>query len=150
MIDLKQDLFNVALSRLSREEKQIKEEIQELRDSSNQETKSSMGDKYETGRELIAGELDKAKATLEEIQKKINYLNQIQLGQDSKSIKVGSLVFTDSGNFWISISFGEIEMNQKKYFLISPISPMGAALLGKSKGDILEFRGRSIKIQSVE
>jgi transcription elongation GreA/GreB family factor len=49
----------------------------------------------------------------------------------------------------LAVSLGQIELDQTKYFAISPASPIGRALLGKKQYEFFEFGGKKIKIEKV-
>ncbi|NQY06416.1 MAG: GreA/GreB family elongation factor, partial [Flavobacteriaceae bacterium] len=65
-------------------------------------------------------------------------------------IKLGSLVTTNKGSFFIAISRGQITIDNKMYFAIAPNAPIGQLLLGKRAGDTFEFNGNNFSIQLVE
>ncbi|WP_313580402.1 V-type ATP synthase subunit D [Chishuiella sp.] len=121
--------------------------INDLR-SSNNDTKSSMGDKYETSREMIQQEIMHIQKQLNEviIQKeqflKIKYI-------ESDSVIIGSYVKTSMGNFYIVCSLGEIDFHDEKIFVISSQTPLAKTILGKKKGDIFEMNNQKITIEEV-
>ena len=121
--------------------------INDLR-SSNNDTKSSMGDKYETSREMIQQEIMHIQKQLNEviIQKeqflKIKYI-------ESESVIIGSYVKTSMGNFYIVCSLGEIDFHDEKVFVISSQTQLAKKILGKKKGDIFEMNNQKITIDEV-
>ena len=107
--------------------------IAETRESNN-DTKSSMGDKYETGREMLQQEINNLQIQLNENLKSQQILNNIQ-PVAHKSVVLGSFVETEKGKFFIAVSLGEIFFENQKVFIISPESPLAKAMLGKIKND---------------
>jgi len=76
-------------------------------------------------------------------------LQQITINTVADRIRLGSMVFTNSGDYFISISAGAITINKRQYFAISPSSPIGQLLINKSAGDSVSFNGRKIDINAV-
>src|SRR5687768_1910363 len=107
--------------------------IDDLR-SSNTETKSSMGDKYETSREMLQQEIMQIQRQLAVFQ-----AHQIQVKKltenFSETIKTGSVVKTTFGNFIIITSLGELEIGGEKFVSISEQTPLAQQLLGKKAED---------------
>ena len=118
------------------------------RESSKEETKSSAGDKYETARAMIQQEIDKYSMQLLDAEKQKAILSGLPMTEDSV-IRNGSLVITNNGNFLISVSLGQLTIDNKNYFAISSASPIGAILLNKRKGDTFQFRGKDYSIEKV-
>ena len=106
--------------------------------SSNNETKSSMGDKYETGREMLQQEINRLKSQLDvylqqqEILKKLN-------GEASSKVESGALVETNKGIFFVSVSLGEFHYQGKKVFAISEESPLAIAMMNKQVGNVFSL-----------
>lgn len=108
--------------------------MNEAQQSTLTEDKSSAGDKYETGRamghmasELNAKQLIAAKADLQQLQ-------QLVL-QATNHVRIGSLLFTSNGLYFIAIGIGMLELNGTQIAVISPASPLGKMLLGLAAGD---------------
>ncbi|WP_028980371.1 3-oxoacyl-ACP synthase [Sporocytophaga myxococcoides] len=118
--------------------------------AANEETKSSAGDKYETGRAMMQLEIEKQSVQLGEAMKLKQVLSQINPEKTSDSIQSGSLVFTDQGNFYISISAGKLDFEGITYFAISPVSPLGALLMTKKSGDVVQLNGKTFTIRKIE
>ena len=113
------------------------------------ETKSSAGDKHETGRAMVQLEMEKASLQLTSINQMVETLDKIKFQSKSDIAKLGSLVLTSSGNYFLSISAGEININDKIFFAVSLSSPIGKVLLGLKLGDKILFNGNQIQILEV-
>jgi transcription elongation GreA/GreB family factor len=111
------------------------------------ETKSSAGDKHETGRAMLQLEMEKSGRQLQEVLQLKVLLEKISLQQQSEVIRLGSLVTTNRGIYFLAISMGMIAHRQKTYFAISPSSPIGNLLLGKRIGENILFQGRKLSIE---
>jgi transcription elongation GreA/GreB family factor len=117
--------------------------------SANNETKSSAGDKFETGRAMMHLERDKNAKQLSEARKLELFLSQIKADRVFDRVAFGSVVQTDFGNYFISIAAGRIIVDEKKYFAISPQAPLAKELMRKEKGDTITFNDKPIKILDV-
>ena len=124
--------------------------IQELQDAANAETKSSAGDKYETGRAMAQREVDMLGHQLKEAEKLHLKLKGLSNVRSEGKVIPGSLVNTSSGDFYIAISMGLVTRDQMEYFIVSSDSPIGRELLGKRKGDSFVWNSRSGTILSIE
>ncbi len=123
--------------------------ISEIQNALLSETKSSAGDKHETGRAMLQLEREKAGSQLAEIQKTKEKLYKIDVKKDSNIACLGSVVYTDKINYFIAISAGILKDNNETFYAISPNTPIARLLLAKRKGDIIEFRGEKSIIKNV-
>lgn len=114
--------------------------------AANDETKSSAGDKYETGRAMMHLEKEKLAGQLMEAGKMKKGLDQIDVDRSDTLAGLGSLVRTAQANYYVSASVGKLEVEGEVFFAISPASPIGQQLLGKKQGDTFSFAGRSQQI----
>lgn len=137
----KSEILQIIQDRLSEKIATLERMIAETR-ASNNETKSSMGDKYETSREMVQQEINNLQVQLNENVRAKNSLKSINTNLH-QIIGLGSLVETDKGLFYIAVSLGNIENDHQKIFLISPESPLALAMTGKSEGE--EFYLNKIK-----
>ena len=115
------------------------------KESRDSDTKSSAGDKFETGREMMQREMDKLSALVDNTLNSIAKLDRIADLPASAVISEGSLVETDQEIYYISIGYGKIDT----VYAISIESPLGLELKGKRVGDHVEMRGRIITIKSI-
>ena len=115
-----------------------------------QESKSSAGDKHETGRAMLHLEMEKAAQQFEAVKQMRDVLKRIQVNAVSERIKLGSLVTTDGGIYFLSISAGPLIAEGKSYYAVSVSSPIGACLLGMKQGSEITFGEKTIRIQAVE
>ena len=126
----------------------LNNELRGFQAAANEESKSSAGDKYETGRAMMHLEKEKVASQLNQVLKQQKVLRELHPERKSEKVELGSLLSTDQGLFYISISLGLIQ-TPEKVFCISPVAPLGAAFLGKKPGDLVSFNGKSYKIGEV-
>lgn len=148
-MNIKECLYNKCQVFINDRLHTIQHTIGEIQNALLSETKSSAGDKHETGRAMLQLEREKAGHQLAEIQKVKEVLAKINLGGASKTIRLGSIVYTSQANYFIAISAGEIRVDNTSYFAISPKTPIGQLLVSKKIGDVVVFRENNITIQTV-
>lgn len=123
--------------------------MQQARQASNDDTKSSAGDKYETTREMMQQEMDRNSKLLYEAGQQKIALQQLEHVAAAKEAKNGSLVLTSAGNFYISISAGELKVGDQTFIAVSQASPIGRLFIGKQIGEELNFNGKSYLIKEI-
>jgi transcription elongation GreA/GreB family factor len=147
-MSIKASLVIHCLSFLSQKIETIEDTISELKRSAASETKSSVGDKYETGRAMSQIARDMNAKQLLMAQNELNALQAIKL--DAKTTaKSGALIKTSQNYYFISIGLGTFEANKIKVHLVSPLSPIGKAMEGLGIGDDFVFNGQSQLIEFV-
>lgn len=148
-MNLKQKLYNKCLEFIDNRLVTVQNTMKEIQESLLSETKSSAGDKHETGRAMLQLEREKAGNQLAEINKtKIN-LSKINIEITSQKIHLGSIVYTTQANYFIAISAGTLKIEDTEFYAISPITPIAKLLLSKTKGDKITFRTNNFTITEV-
>ena len=150
MLPTKQRLHTLCLTYAEKRIHAAQQAVQFFQAAANEETKSSAGDKYETGRAMAQLEIEKNSAQLAEAQKLKQRLLQLDPAKRSGHIQSGSLVTTSQGNFYIAISAGQFTLEDENYFAISPSSPLAQKLLGRNLGEQFGFNGRDFLIRGIE
>lgn len=147
--NLKQELYAQCQAFVDNRLKTIQKTIDEIQISLTSETKSSAGDKHETGRAMLQLEREKAGQQLAEIQKLNQILSTIEVSKTLKIVGLGGIIFTTQANYFITISAGELKFNNQYFYAISANTPIGKLLLGKQVGDQISFRDQGFKIISI-
>ena len=148
-MNIKEDLYNQCLTFVQNRLKTIQKTIDEIQESLTSETKSSAGDKHETGRAMLQLEREKAGKQLSEIQKLNQILSKIKGSKVSSIIGLGTLVFTTQSNYYITVSAGQLKVNDESFYAVSANTPIAKLLLGKQKGDHIKFRDQEFEIINV-
>jgi len=143
----KTELLLLIKTKLSEKIQQLEKLIAETR-ASNNDTKSSMGDKYETGREMLQQEINNLQVQLNEVLKQQDFLKTI-LPKSSEKAEKGAIVKTERGLFFISVSLGEITFENQKIICISPESPLAKAMSGKQKNEVFSINNMNQKIENI-
>lgn len=150
MQKLKQTLFNLCLEFIEQRISTAETALEQAREASNDDTKSSAGDKYETSREMMQQDIDRNKRLLMDAQENMRVLRAVEINTEKfDRVKHGSLVRTNQGMFYISVSAGHLVADGKDVFAISPASPIGKLMLEKKKDDSFDFNGKGYKIEEL-
>ena len=147
---LKQELFLICQENINKRIATIEERLEAIKESKNNETKSSVGDKYETGRAMLQIEEDKSKSQLAEAQKVQYELSKINPEKQSDQVELGSLVTTNRGVYFIAIGVGQVKLANQTYFCVSNYAPIVQALRNKKEGDSITFNKLSFEIHSIQ
>lgn len=129
---------------------QYRQDIASAEESRNTATKSSAGDKHETGRALMQIELNNLEKQLSTNLALKNSLRQMPTSGNQKTIAFGSLIKTDLGLFFISVSLGKITSGAESCYALSPTAPLGNAFIGSKKGDKVSFREKVYLIEEIQ
>lgn len=113
------------------------------------ETKSSAGDKHETGRAMAQLEQEKLSGQLANLMQLKEGLSRINATATYQTIQFGSIVKTSNGIFFFSVGMGQIEVNNNNVFTLSITTPLGKQLSGKKAGDEIVFNGKKVEILEV-
>lgn len=146
----KEHLYQLCLSFIEQRIQTAETALTQAREASNDDTKSSAGDKYETSREMMQQDIDRNKRLLIDAEENRKVLETVGMAVVTDNIRGGSLVYTNQGIFYISISAGQLQSAGETVFAISAASPIGKLMLGKKKGDEFSFNGKNYLITSLE
>lgn len=143
----KVELLHIIQSRISDRIENLEQLILDKRNSNN-DTKSSMGDKYETGREMLQQEINNLQNQLNAFLLQKQSILSIKTDKCSK-VEKGSLVETEKGMFYISASVGEIHFEEKKIIAVSEESPLAMAMKGKVENERFAINNISQVIKNI-
>lgn len=149
MDQIKQELYQLCLNFIEQRILTAETALLQAREASNDDTKSSAGDKFETTREMMAQDITRNKGLLMDGQQNRQLLLSLKDAPVSEGVRNGSLVYTNQGNFYISISAGQLSLNGENYFAISAASPVGQMMLNKKAKDTFTFNQKEYLIEKV-
>lgn len=144
--NIKQSLYNQCFQFIENRLITVQKTMAEIQESLLSETKSSAGDKHETGRAMLQLEREKAGNQLAEIVKTKMLLSKISTENTSQKIGLGSVIYTTKSNYYIAISAGELTLETDKFYAISANTPIGQLLIGKTVGEEVVFRDNKFNI----
>lgn len=127
----------------------LQNDITQLRLGIANDSKSSMGDKYETSREMMQQEINRLEHQISINKQQQFILKGAKTIQPTAIISKGSLVETSIGNFLIAASYGELKLDGFSCFLISEAAPIAQLLIGKLKNEKILINKNVVNIINV-
>lgn len=123
--------------------------LSSLMDAKGSETKSSAGDKYETGMAMIQNQEELYKR--QQAETSIIYQNMVKIDptKPCEQVENGALVLVPGGLFYICAGMGKLVLEDCSYFAISLISPIGAALKFKKAGAFYTYNEKNVPINAI-
>lgn len=149
MQDIKEKLYQLCLSFIAQRIQTAETALEQAREASNDDTKSSAGDKFETTREMMQQDISRNKRLLMDAQQNLQLLNSIKDTPLNDKVRNGNLVYTSEGIFYLSISAGQLKLEGETIFAVSAASPIGNLLIGKEKGASFDFNGKHYLIKEI-
>ena len=146
---LKKTLFQHCLDHLNKNLVSFEKRKLEILAALESESKSSAGDKHETGRAMVQLEREKLGEQIKATERNLGILIPLEKHKTSKKAGLGSLVKTDQLNYYIAISTPVFNIDNTDYFCISGQSPIGKLLLGKKVGEGISFNGKTSTITEI-
>lgn len=143
----KPELLAIIKNKISEKIQHLENLIAETRASSN-DTKSSMGDKYETGREMLQQEINNLQRQLNEALLQQSAVQKISTDGCLKA-QIGALIKTDRGLFYISASVGEIIYDNHKVMSVSSESPLAKAMSGMMVAEKFTLNNTTQTIENI-
>ena len=146
---LKKGLYT-EVSRLLTEKIRVAETaMQAAQASANEETKSSAGDKYETGRAMAQNDRDMYARQFLQLKQEMKTVDLAFQAASSEFVSAGSLVGTSLGWIWIAVSIGHVKWMDTSAMVVSAASPIGQAIWHKKEGETFVFRNQTHQITTL-
>jgi transcription elongation GreA/GreB family factor len=146
----KKEVIQSFVDKLTLERNELKTALEETRGSTQSETKSSAGDKYETQREMMQMEINRMESQISNLNDSISQWNSFNTIDNT--VNWGSLIEISIGgkvvHLIIGPSSGDIQLNKNTIKSISKDSPIGKAIWGQTAPAEFEFSGKTIKLMS--
>ncbi len=123
--------------------------MESMRQAVQTESKSTAGDKHETGRAMIHLEQEKLHQQLAEATSVLAELEQVKPEQSLETVQRGALVHTDRAIFYVAVGLGKVNLHGTDIFVISSQSPIGKRMVGKRSGERFNMNGTDYAITSI-
>ncbi|WP_257212925.1 GreA/GreB family elongation factor [Maribacter sp. 4U21] len=149
LLELKQQAFNHCHSFVKGRLERLQHQMKEIETALTSETKSSAGDKHETGRAMLQLEREKLGTQLVEAEQMHGTLQKVATTTEHNRAGLGAVVVTDKQSYYIAISAGALTYKEVSLFCISPGTPIGKLLLGKQTGDTIQFNQSTSTILNI-
>jgi len=146
---LKEDLIQYCIDFIEKQINHVQTAINSAKESAQNESKSSAGDKHETGKSLMQLEQENNTQHLHKMLNLKRVIPLLQSYENKNVISIGSLVETTQGLYYLALGIGIVDISKQNVFVISPTSPIGKLLQGKTSGDEVKFNGKSIQIKEI-
>ncbi|MEE9439551.1 MAG: hypothetical protein V3V14_11165 [Saprospiraceae bacterium] len=147
---IKKSLLDILIADLELKIQVFQTNIKSIIDSKNNETKSSAGDKFETGRAMMQIEQENKEIQLSKAINTFSFLKQLDINHNSESVRLGSLVYCDTGVFFISAALGKVYFDKKPYFALSLDAPLGRLLFGCKVNDKVTLNHKVTTILEID
>lgn len=123
--------------------------LQDSYPSEFDDAKSSAGDKHETAHAMAQLEQEKLTNQLNILLLQEAIMTGIDPALKHQKITIGSLVQTNKGWYYFSISLGQLICQNNSFFALSLEAPLGQMMRGKIAGEKVIFNGMITEITSV-
>lgn len=145
---IKTELLQACLDYANKRIDNYKNELSTIKESIESNDKAG-DDDDDSGNGKLFNDLEKNSQHLNDAQKMLDSIKAISPNVVSEKVVLGSFVKTTTNHFFLSISAGKIDLDNLSVFAISPSSPIGALLINKRKGDVVQFNNNSFTITEV-
>ena len=127
----------------------LRQTMDDLKESSSEETKSTAGDKHETALAMLQIEQKNVSQQLKEALDQKTLFEQINPTLVKQEITKGSLIRTNKGYLFLSVALGKTIVDGISIIAISPRSPLGQKLIGLKVNDTAEINGIEYLIENI-
>jgi hypothetical protein len=127
----------------------FKDMISGLTEDAQNDAKGSAGDKHETALSMMHLEQEKLNHKLKEILDQKAILDKIDPNANHNKIALGSLVQANGMLLFISAALPKINIDQSTIIAVSPQSPLGSKLMGKSEGFTFEINASQFTLSLI-
>lgn len=148
-LQFKQQIYQHCEAIITERLQTIQHNLEQLMDSKQNETKSSAGDKYETGMAMIQNEEDLYKRQLANTQQIQSQFQKIDASKTCETVVPGALIKLPAGWFYMGAAMGKIHINGTDVFCISLQSPIGGALKNHQLNDKVYFNEQYFTISEL-
>jgi len=127
----------------------LRQNLNDLKESSSNETKNTAGDKHETALAMLQIEQKNVGQQLADALDQKLMFGEINPSVLKKGISKGSLIKTNRGWLFLSVALGKAIIDGIAVIAISPRSPLGQKLIGLNVNDIAEINGVKYVIEDI-
>lgn len=146
--EFKKEIFQNGLAKQQQIIEDFKERIKDIRESEIAEV--GQYDMQEASfRDEIMDKIDHFSSQLNFVTDEMTVLKKINPERDFEKAQFGSVVETDRGTFFVSVSLERFKVGKREVFGISTEAPVFKAMEGKSIGDTFETMGNTFEIKDI-
>lgn len=144
----KSSLIEFLIAYCSNKYEDLNKRMQQLRVDLNSESKSTAGDKHETGRAMIQLEMEKMQAQLQIWEQHLTRCKSLD-SKKVKKIETGALAKTNKGHLFFGVGLGQISFKQESIFCIAMNAPIAQAMISESAGSSVNFQNTLWTIEAI-
>jgi hypothetical protein len=123
--------------------------MQAAQEAANGDSKSSAGDKYETGRAMAHADLDRAAHLWAEADELEAQLAHVAAANPPAAAHYGSVVVLANAVFLLGVGLGKVQEGPPPVFALSMQVPAAKALLGLAAGATAKLPAGPTKVLAV-
>jgi hypothetical protein len=142
----KTEIITKVINVLNEKVNNLQNQLLDIGESLKNETKSTVGDKYETARAMLHAEQKNIQALLNQNKNLHTKVTSIIYINTFSKVHEGCVIETDKGIFFLAIGLGRITINSEIVFVISALSPLGKLFLNKTKMDKVTMKNVTYQI----
>lgn len=148
-LDFKKQVYQDCLDLVEKKNQLLHHEIKAAQEAGNDQTKSSAGDKHETGRAMAQLTQENLGKQIDQIQLLQHGLNGINPENKMDKVEIGALIQTNEMLLFVGVSLGNLNVLNQSVFAISLASPLGNAMRNKKAKDVISFRNKNVEILDI-
>lgn len=146
--EIKKQLLEICRQKQMEAVRAAKAAMDEAQESANEES-AGTEEKFESFRTQLQQDRDMFARHLVEAQAQMEVLLRISAYKENQSVSLGAVVETEVGDFFISISLGQVKIGERVFFAVSNQAPIFMAMANKKAGENFDFRGKKVKIKAI-
>ena len=147
MLD-KLTICNALAAELAERGKRIQRGFDDLNSAVSDDSKSTAGDKHETGRAMVHLEQEKMSQQLTKLNQLKEAFSKIDAKASHDTIQFGSVAYTSNGIFFFSIGLGKLSVDGQEIFCLTLTSPLGQKMKNGKAGDLI-LMNKEILIEKI-
>jgi len=144
----KNRVHEAGAAHLAAQMKSLQMQMDQMRMDLGSETKSSAGDKHETGRAMIQLEQERLGSQITLLKKQLDGWGRIP-SETKERITLGALAKINGQWFYFSSAIGKMTVDEREITCLGLTSPLGQALLGMPAQGSIQFRDQLWRIEEV-
>ena len=149
-MDFKQRVYEQCRQRIDEKISLLSHMLEELKESSSNETKSTAGDKHETALAMLQIEQENTGRQLKEAREQQLLFGKIDITINTTYVIQGSLVKTNRGWLFLSVGLGKIKLDDVATVIaLSPQSPLGKKLVGLNVKDDVDVNNIRYVVEAI-
>ncbi len=106
-------------------------------------------DRYDSFRPQLMRKRNMLAKQLSAIDEELRFLRQMKFDTQYTTAESGAMVVLNKQIIFILLGIGKVEIENKPYYVISPVVPLATAMKDCKVGDSFTFRGKSMKILEI-